>query len=159
MNALDPTLAAKLAKLIPVLGSDKDGEVISAVAALKRTLEFAGQDFHFLADLIAKPSVNTRAVAEARHKAYRKGWDEGWDKGRACAEENRNEPSGEWRQIAKFWAGRANRLQKHEQQFVRQMDALACVGGLPSEKQGNWLLYLYSKLGGRRGYEKEGEQE
>jgi hypothetical protein len=42
----------KVAKLVRLLGSDKDGEVLAAVAALKRTLGVAGIDMHDLADVI-----------------------------------------------------------------------------------------------------------
>jgi hypothetical protein len=43
---IDPT---KLGKLLRLLASDKDGEVIAAASALKRTLGAAGLDLHDLA--------------------------------------------------------------------------------------------------------------
>lgn len=42
--------APKLKKLIPLLSSDQDGEVVAAVRALGRTLKAAGSDFHTLAE-------------------------------------------------------------------------------------------------------------
>ncbi len=48
MNALAP-VAPKIAKLIPRLASDHDGEVIATVRAIRRTLESAGLDLHALA--------------------------------------------------------------------------------------------------------------
>ncbi|MCO5132450.1 MAG: hypothetical protein M9932_18165 [Xanthobacteraceae bacterium] len=48
MNALAP-VAPKLAKLIPRLASDHDGEVVATVRAIRRTLESAGLDLHALA--------------------------------------------------------------------------------------------------------------
>jgi hypothetical protein len=44
--------ADRVAKLLRLLGSDKPGEVVAAAAALKRTLEAAGQDLHDLADIV-----------------------------------------------------------------------------------------------------------
>lgn len=48
MNALAP-VAPKIAKLIPRLASDHDGEVVATVRAIRRTLERAGLDLHALA--------------------------------------------------------------------------------------------------------------
>ena len=47
-DALAP-IAPRLANLIRMLASDKDGEVLAAVAALKRTLAGSGADLHTLA--------------------------------------------------------------------------------------------------------------
>jgi hypothetical protein len=44
--------AKKLAKLLRLLASDKDGEVLAAVEAIKRTLDLADLDFHDLADVV-----------------------------------------------------------------------------------------------------------
>ena len=48
MTALAP-VAPKIAKLIPRLASNHDGEVIATVHAIRRTLEGAGLDLHALA--------------------------------------------------------------------------------------------------------------
>ncbi len=47
----------RLGKLIPMLSSDKDGEIINAVGAIKRTLQANGADIH---DLAAKLSSRPR---------------------------------------------------------------------------------------------------
>ena len=46
MGDLSPV---RLSKLIPVLGSDKDGEIIAAAAAISRCLDAAGRDWHDIA--------------------------------------------------------------------------------------------------------------
>ena len=51
MNPLAP-IAGKLGKLIRLLSSDKDGEVLGAVGAIKRTLKSANLDVHDLAGLV-----------------------------------------------------------------------------------------------------------
>lgn len=43
------TVAPKMAKLIPMLGTDQDGEIIATVRAIRRTLDGAGLDLHDLA--------------------------------------------------------------------------------------------------------------
>ena len=47
-------VAPKLEKLIPLLGSDKDGEVVAAAAAITRTLKQAGADCHDVAAAVAR---------------------------------------------------------------------------------------------------------
>ena len=46
------TAKTQFGKLLRLLASDKDGEVIAAVAAIKRTLASRSLDFHDLADAI-----------------------------------------------------------------------------------------------------------
>src|SRR3954452_7385985 len=48
MTAL-ASIAPKISKLIPMLGSDKPGEIIATAAAIGRTLKGVGRDFHDLA--------------------------------------------------------------------------------------------------------------
>ena len=48
----DTGLAPKLTKMLPLLGSDKPGEVLASVAAIARLLNGAGLDWHDLAALI-----------------------------------------------------------------------------------------------------------
>jgi len=54
MTAALVTIAPKLEKLLPLLASDKDGEVLSAVAAIRRTLERHGLDLHDLAKVLGR---------------------------------------------------------------------------------------------------------
>src|SRR6516162_2556549 len=49
MSADKKTLEQRIALIIRLLGSDKDGEILAAAAALKRTLASAGTDFNGLA--------------------------------------------------------------------------------------------------------------
>ena len=45
----DTPFTSRLALMIPLLGSDKDGEVLAAAAAIGRVLGGAGADWHWLA--------------------------------------------------------------------------------------------------------------
>jgi len=61
----DIGIAPKLTKLLPLLGSDKDGEVLATVSAIGRLLSTAHLDWHDLAALIehgyatpARPQTN-----------------------------------------------------------------------------------------------------
>jgi hypothetical protein len=53
MSDLSP-IAERLGKLVRLLASDRDGEVVAAVRGLRRTLASAGMDFHGLAALVEK---------------------------------------------------------------------------------------------------------
>ena len=46
----------KVAKLIPLLASERDGEVIATAHAIRRTLHAAGMDFHGLASALTAAS-------------------------------------------------------------------------------------------------------
>ena len=48
------TVAPKLRKLLPLLASDKAGEVVATAAAITRTLKQAGADLHDLAKVLGR---------------------------------------------------------------------------------------------------------
>ena len=54
------TIGAEIAKLLPMLGSDHDGEVIAVVRALGRKLNAGGKDWHWLAEQVLRLESTTR---------------------------------------------------------------------------------------------------
>jgi hypothetical protein len=60
---LAPPLADKLAKMLPMLSSDRDGEVLATVRAIGRTLRAGGIDWHTLAKAIIPPEQSEIAIA------------------------------------------------------------------------------------------------
>ena len=54
------TIAPKLGKLIPLLASDKPGEVVATAAAITRTLKQAGADWHDLAKVLGRAEPPAR---------------------------------------------------------------------------------------------------
>ncbi len=58
----------KVGKLLRLLSSDKDGEVVAATSALKRTLEAAGLDLHDLAGA-AERALQQPATPPQQHRA------------------------------------------------------------------------------------------
>ena len=61
-------LPEKIALLIPLLGSDVDGEVVGAARAIERTLKAAGRDWHDLAAQLA-PTVPSRELTSEDWRA------------------------------------------------------------------------------------------
>ena len=67
---IDIPVAERLAKLLRLLASDRDGEVVAAVTALKKTLEGAGLDHHDLADMVTgKRGWGITPAREAERRA------------------------------------------------------------------------------------------
>ncbi|WP_431305325.1 hypothetical protein [Sediminicoccus sp. BL-A-41-H5] len=56
-------IGGRLAKLLPVLASDRPGEVTAAAAAITRTLKGAGLDWHALAAAVASEAERQAAPA------------------------------------------------------------------------------------------------
>lgn len=115
MNALAP-VAPKIAKLIPRLASDHDGEVVATVRAIRRTLEGAGLDLHALAAGLGGDDA-------PKHEPT--SWQElaAW-----CRNIGRHH------------------LSLKEFCFVSDMADSLILGTDPSKKQAAWLRAIYAKL-------------
>jgi hypothetical protein len=113
MSALTP----QVGKLIRLLGSDKDGEVVSAAHALGRTLKAHGHDWHDLAEIcerhLARPTIPARPA---------------------------------WQMLAQecLRQGGAYRLKQGERQFLVSMSNWTTE---PSERQWTWLRAIADALG------------
>jgi hypothetical protein len=62
-----PQAVAKVVKLIPMLGSDHDGEVVASAWAIGRSLKSSGRDWHDLAaaaETMAKPGARPKPVGQ-----------------------------------------------------------------------------------------------
>jgi len=76
MNALAP-IAGKLGKLLRLLSSDHDGEVLAAARAIRRTLKVEKLDIHMLADTIGAPANGKKFSEEEAKEIYRRGVADG----------------------------------------------------------------------------------
>ena len=146
MTALAP-IADKLGKLLRLLASDRDGEVVAAANAIKRTLANANLDIHALAD-----GVETGADKKFSEDDAKEIYQRAFDDGRRAAEKDQpitfhsvSEPS--WHEIA--CACRDNdrgRLKDHERKFVLDMVRWTVRSGEPTEKQAKWLRAIYARM-------------
>lgn len=116
---------ARLARLIPRLGSDRDAEVIAAVAAIRRTLDRDGLDLHDLAErLAAAPERGTAPPGPAAPAARGTGAD--------------------LEAMARALDLRAgHRLTANQADFVRRARAMLDTGRTLSPAQARWLRKLY----------------
>jgi hypothetical protein len=142
---IDPGVEERLGKLVKLLASDKDGEVIAAARAIARTLNNAGADFHELAARIRGEKLSQAEMQKIYDAAFRDGKDaaavdRGFD--------NVDGPS--WHEMATICAERDNgRLTSREREFIDDMISWTARRD-PSDKQGRWLHSIYVKLGRRR---------
>jgi len=139
---MDASTEKKLEKLVRLLSSDKDHEVLAAARAITRTLSGAGSDIHELAE-----RVKSSKLSEADMKRiYDAGVQD--EKDRAAAAQgfsNTEDPSHY--EMAKYCAERDDgRLSAKERRFVDDM-VRWCTRREPTEKQGRWLHVLYVRLG------------
>ena len=149
-DALAP-IVNKLATFIRLLSSDKEGEVIAAAHAIKRTLKAAGADIHTLAERIEKP--NGSGLTEAEMK---KLYDAGYNAGRRDAENKHFGPADfhnvdgtpNWHQMALCCQQHSSLLRGQEQTFINDM-ASRTVWREPTEKQQKWLKSIFYRLGGK----------
>jgi hypothetical protein len=114
----------RLAKLLLMLSSDRDGEVVSAARAIGRALHANGDDWH---DLVSR-LTNSNPKPEPR-KAHEQ------------------HPPGDWRVMHEFCLDRDRLLRPREREFVA---SLGDWRGELTERQHAWLLAIYQRLGGTK---------
>jgi hypothetical protein len=119
---MTPSAQDRLGKLLRMLSSDRDGEVLAATAAIKRTLATEGLDIHNLADALCQPTP--RADAKAH-------WPEA--------------DSTDWHSVACECEAHGATLNLREQKFVSDMVAWTWHAR-PSERQRAWLLIILNKV-------------
>lgn len=111
-------VSQRLAKIVPLLASDKDGEVLSAARSILRVAAAAGCDVHCLATKVAAAFQDKVEPLEALG----------------------------WRDLASEIAMHVDALDIAESDFLKNMMALARSGGQPTERQVAWLQAIYRRI-------------
>jgi hypothetical protein len=115
-------IAPRLEKLLLMLSSEHDNEVLTAARAITRTLQTVGADWHDLTTGLLPP-----ATAKGRTKK--------------AAPENNAEPP--WRVMVGFCVVHAELLRAREEEFIR---SLLYWNGDLSERQAAWLQAIHERL-------------
>ena len=113
------TVAPMVGKLLRLLGSDKDGEIVASVHALRRVLAAAGLTLHDLAGAIELPPE----PVEGSHQ--------------------QSDVADAWRIMARTCAQHAYALSDRERTFVLTMTRWC---GRPSRKQLDWLVSISERV-------------
>jgi hypothetical protein len=121
-------IAPTLAKLIRLLSSDREGEVVASVHAIRRVLASVGLSLHDLADAIELPTRGVGNTNSGTNSEFR-------------ASQHDDDP--DWRVMAKACAQCPHLLSERERSFVRTMTRWR---GKPSRKQAEWLEAIYDRI-------------
>jgi len=118
MSTLAP-IADRLGKLVRMLTSDHDGEVVAAARSINRALKSAGLDIHVLA-VIELGGMN-----------------------------NAKPDGPIWHSVACECAAHPERLRSEkERAFIANMVIWTKLGGDPTERQAKWLRSIYVRVRG-----------
>lgn len=110
-------VAPKIARVMRLLGSDKDGEVVAAVHAIGRTLAGAGLDWHALAGAIGRAGLEDETRITDWHSA-----------------------------VMWIWRHRMGLLRPREQDFIEDMAARPASWFL-TPRQRDWLQAIADRVG------------
>jgi hypothetical protein len=136
----------KIKKMVRLLSSDRDAEVVAAARAILRTLEADGSDIHELAEAIGSGKLSEQDMQQIYDAAY--------SDGKRAAENNRpaefHSVSPPWHDMAVDCRDNDNgRLSEREREFVTDMVRWT-VYREPTEKQQKWLHLLWVRTGRRQ---------
>jgi hypothetical protein len=123
MKPIPRALRVALAKLIRLLASSVDGEVLAAARAIGRTLDADGCDIHDLAGLVEAPSTAPEA-------SFHDQFDD-------------DDDETDWERMVDACTDHPGRFTSREWQFLQSMQHWY---GTPTSKQLDWLV---ARCGGR----------
>lgn len=146
------TEPARIAKLIRMLASDSDGEVLTAARMLKKLTSLSE-----LGDQIEKgPSgVSDRDKQLIRNAAYAAGLKDGIRKGQRNARPQKPFDIGDHHNnispldMVEFCINLRHKMNVKERDFVDSLVFRIDTSGYLSEKQRKWLSDIYERLGGQ----------
>ena len=127
MTCLEPRIATRIGALLRLsLSTDKPGEAVAALAALRRALGSAGLDLYQLAGAVEKGLQTPPAAPPPRPR-----------------QEPPQEPSRDWRAEVKYCHRHRDRLAEHECGLI---DTLMKWRGTPTPKQLEWLGRIVQRI-------------
>jgi hypothetical protein len=155
MRALNQPVAQRIGTLFRLLASDWEGEVLGAVAAMKRLFAAERLTFHDIATVIenANGEIEERKYSDSDAEII---FARGVEKGRAEGRQHQDPPEfydidgqPRWNAIALFCQQQHQRLRPMERGFVDDM-AGNTMWRAPTARQAKWLLSIFIRLGGKR---------
>jgi hypothetical protein len=129
---LSGSLTAQIAKMLPRLASDFDGEVVATARALERILKSAGKDWHDLGAHITAPPIEIHLPARRQEKRRysRQDWKQ-------------PQQAEDWRATARFCVALPDKMSPRELDFIVSM---AQWTRNPTDRQLAWLTQIASRL-------------
>jgi hypothetical protein len=121
MGRLD-SVAERLKKLLLMLSSDRDGEVVNAARLIDSTLRTTGSDWHDLAGALTERGARPRPQRPPPL---------------------RDESPANWREQRDYCLERRGLLRGRELEFLT---SLIHWRGMLTDKQASWLTAIYQRL-------------
>jgi hypothetical protein len=165
MRHLPPKIAAcrngrgsRVGDLIRLLSSDRDGEIVATVYALRRMLKSHGADVHALAEhvetanggLTEEYKQKIRAEIEnARAVGYAEGVKAAEARQYGTGAFRNTDGKVEWTEVALFVQREKHRLDSRHHEFIDDMASRTVYMREPSLNQHRYLHSLFYKLGGK----------
>jgi hypothetical protein len=158
MSALNEPEAKRIAKLVRMLASDYDGEMLAAARRLKDLLKAERLTHHDIAAVIesCNGEIEERKYSDADaeiifNRGVEKGREEEARKKEQIVPTDYYDADGQprWNAIATFCQKNHERLRPKEQEFIDDMVG-STMWRVPTEKLGRWLVTIFLQLGGRR---------
>ena len=147
MSADKKTLEQKIAMVIRLLASDRDGEIIAAVHALKRTLASAGTDLNGLAHGIENLGKGVS------NEEWKKIWDMAVQhtENRLHGADDFIDSSGKptWQSVALYCQRNKQRLAPKHHDFIDKVASQTVYDREPTERMHKYLFSLFLQLGGK----------
>ena len=138
---------------IRLLASDKDGEIIAAVCALKRVLESAGTDINGLANGIENLGKAEKKAAEMLAQERKKIWDTAVQhtENRLHGADEFIDSSGKptWQSVALYCQRNKHRLAPKHHEFIDKVASQTVYDREPTERMHKYLFSLFLQLGGK----------
>ncbi|MGA8694032.1 MAG: hypothetical protein WB689_09315 [Xanthobacteraceae bacterium] len=155
MSALNEPIAKRIATLFRMLDSNFDGEVLGAVAAMKRLFKAERLTFHDIATVIesCNGEIEERKYSDADAEIIFK---RGLEKGRTEEARKREAPpefynadgQPRWYEIAMYCQQNSAQLNEWERNFANDMPGKIIKYGAPTKNQIPHLLAIFVRLGG-----------
>jgi hypothetical protein len=136
----------KLGKLIKMLSSPNDGEVVAAARAITRALAADGADIHELAKRVEGGGRLSKAEMQ---KIYDTAYQRGKDAAAADTGFRAADVPAFYEMACEIQEKGNGHLSEKEQGFVDDM-VRWCARREPSDKQAKWLHSIYCRIGRRR---------
>jgi hypothetical protein len=142
-------LEERIAAVVRLLASDRDGEKLAAVAALERTLKSAGTDFNGLAHGIENLGKSTVVPDEIKKKIWDAAVQHTENRLHGADDFANTDGKPDWKAVALFCQRNINRLDAKHHDFINKVAAQTVWDREPTERMHKYLFSLFLRLGGK----------
>jgi len=149
MSAQKKTLEERIAAVVRLFSSNKDGDKLAAVYALERVLMGAGTDFNGLAHGIENLGKSTVVPDEIKKKIWDAAVQYTENRLHGADEFRSTDGKPTWQSVALYCQRSKHRLDPKHHDFIDKVAAQTVYGREPTEKMHKYLFSLFLRLGGR----------